>query len=185
MGRSKWLWRWRSNPLRRRSYAVEAWVLLALVPATVACASFAGVVVAGQSQDRLEQQRAGRHQVAARLTEDAPDHAGYDGSPLALVRWTAPDGTSHTAAAKVTAGLQRGATVVVWNDRRGDLAPPPPSRAAARTDSYFAGVAAATGVGMLALTGWAAAAQMADHRRAQRWEREWARIGPQWDHRTA
>lgn len=183
--RSRWLWRWRSSPLRRCSYAVEAWVLLALVPATAAAAFLMGCAVAGDAHAHLAQQRTQRHPVAAVLMEKVPGWSGLAGSPLARVQWTASDGAVRTTLAKVPGSLERGAAITVWNDRHGELVPAPPSPATARAESALAGAAAAAGVGLLSLAGWAAAERMTDRRRAERWGREWAEVGPRWDRRTA
>lgn len=184
MIRSVWLWRWRHNPLRRRSYAVEAWALLAVGLLAAVAASFTAVSVGHDVNHRLVEQRAQRHPVTAVLTEDAPD-ADHAGEPRARVRWIAPDGTRLTGRAKVALGLERGSQVTVWTDDRGRLLSAPLGGRDAHLVAAVTGAAAAFGVCLLALTGWLLAAQLTDRRRAAQWAAEWRVIGPSWDRRTA
>src|SRR5262245_57041990 len=45
-GPGVWLWRWRRNPLRRRSDALEAWIVLAVWSVTVIGGVLAGLAAA-------------------------------------------------------------------------------------------------------------------------------------------
>ena len=63
------LWRWRHNPLRRRTDVAEGWIALLALLLIVVAAPTAGSVVGGLAQESLQesvrQQRASRHQVWA------------------------------------------------------------------------------------------------------------------------
>lgn len=185
--RVRWLWRWRRNPLKRPSDTTEARTLLAAVALMAAGAPAAGVCTAWSVQDALLQQRHDRHTASAVLTGAAPAVFAYDadGSERATVRWTAPDGSVHTGTATVRAGLPKGSTVTVWLDGRGGLTAEPAAADAAAVEGALAGGTAAGGVCVLLLGGVRLVRWRLDRRRAEEWEREWARIGPQWGrHRT-
>jgi anti-sigma factor RsiW len=185
MGRRVWLWRWRRNPLRRRSYLVEGWVFPAIGLAAAVAASFTGTAVTHGMEHLLAQQRVDRHVTAAVLAQDASDVAGYVAEPRARVRWTAPDGTTRTGITKVGLDLHRGARVMIWTDRRGQLVPAPLSSSDARLEAVLTGIAAGGGVGGAVLAGLAVATRLADRRRAEEWAAEWAVTGPRWDsHKT-
>lgn len=186
MKRSVWLWRWRPNPLRRRSYVVEAWALVAVVVVTLAVAGLTAVAVTRAVDHTMARQRTARHMVTAVLTERASASSLYAPAPQAHVRWTAPDGTAHTGLATVRYGLQRGAAVSVWTDPRGTaLVPAPPDNGTARAEAVGFGVAAGTGICMLSFTGWVLVAQLTERCRAECWAHEWADIGPRGNHRAA
>jgi len=185
MTRSTWLWRWRDNPLRRRSYAVEGWSLLAASLLTVLAAATTGLAVAAAEQHHLARERAGRHPTAAVLTQDAPAAGGYPYGIKAAVRWTAPDGTGRVGRTKVDAGLEQGAPVTIWTDARGRLVPAPPSAGVASFEAAVLGSVAATGLALVAAAGGILALRAADRRRAEAWADEWAEVGPRWDRRNA
>ncbi|MFC9890750.1 Rv1733c family protein [Streptomyces pilosus] len=180
------LWRWRSNPLRRRSDVIEAWVLLATVVLALLVGAFAGVTAAGVVDGSIEDRREGVRPVPAVLVEDAA-HAlpasvteDSDGGVWAKVRWTAPDGAVRTGRAEVGAGTKAGTEVTVWNDRAGRLASAPPEGAEARFQVVMAGttVAVATG-GLVVLGGWLLRSRL-QWRRLAEWEAEWQRVEPSW-----
>lgn len=185
MSRCVWLWRVRSNPLRRRSYAVEAWALLAAAAVTAAGASAAGLAVADGVLHHLDRQRAQWHSTTALLAQDSSAQAGHLPDPFALVVWTAPDGVRHTARAEVGAARKRGDPVKVWTDSRGRLTPAPTGATAARLESATDGAAAGVAVGGLGLLGCGVAARLCGRRREQEWAAEWTVVGPRWDRRTA
>ncbi|MFF0130377.1 Rv1733c family protein [Streptomyces mirabilis] len=178
-----WSWRWRRNPLRRRSDLAEAWVLLAAWVSIVVGGLVAGLVTAGAVGRDLDRQRADARSVAAVLTKDAPTSvAPRLGTPQqvrAMVRWTAPDGSVHSGRTTVAAGSHAGARVAVWTDTRGRLTSQPlaPSEAAFR--AALAGVLAAVGAGGAVWGGAQAARAALNRRRLEQWAAEWERI----DHR--
>jgi hypothetical protein len=185
MSRSVWLWRVRSNPLRRRSYAVEAWAVLAAALVTTAGAVATGAVVADDVRHHLDQQRTQRHAMAAVLAQDATRRAGYPSDSFALVSWTTPDGTRHSARADVGAARKSGDPVTVWTDSRGRLTPAPLDATAARLQAATDGAAAGVAAGGLGLLGCGIAARFCERRRTEEWAAEWTVVGPRWDHRTA
>ncbi|WP_328743832.1 Rv1733c family protein [Streptomyces sp. NBC_00285] len=98
-GTVRW-WRWRRNPLRRRSDVVETWAVLVAWALAVAGGLLAGLVTAVTVERGLDRERAERQGVSAVVTKDAVDEvsARPDGNRRAWapVRWVAPDGWSHT-----------------------------------------------------------------------------------------
>jgi hypothetical protein len=185
MHRSRWLWRWRRNPLRRRSYLIEAWALPAAGLAAACGAVLTAVVVAGAVHGHLAQQRQDRHQVSAVLTESTPPAVGYGVRPSAVVRWTSRDGTRHTATARVDPGLTAGSRVTVWTDVRGRVVSAPLSPARARLDAVTSGAIAGLGTSACAAGALGLAVRAAGRRRAESWAAEWADVGPRWDRRSA
>ncbi|MEU6611159.1 hypothetical protein ABZ922_40070 [Streptomyces shenzhenensis] len=181
------LWRWRSNPLRRREDIVEAWIILAVWVVVVVGGTVAGAVTAHAAADMLAQQRARRYPVQAVLLADAPPMTAWaaGGQVRDSVRWTAPDGTSRTAWTLVDGGQKRGARVVVWQDGRGRLAPQPTSRAMGAVEAGLFGTAAAFLVAAPALGAGAVARARLDRRRMARWDREWELLGRHQGPRTA
>lgn len=67
------LWRWRRNPLRRRSDVIEAWVVLCGWLLALVGAVFGGLVAADAVVRSAEHQRAQSHKVTAVLVKDAED----------------------------------------------------------------------------------------------------------------
>jgi hypothetical protein len=180
MDRNAWFWRWRPSPLRRRSYLVEGWVLLAVGLATAVAAVVSGLVVARDVHHRLAAEGAGHHSVTA-IVAQAAHLPGYPSEPRALVRWTAADGSTHSGYAKVALDARPGDLVTVWTDSHNALAARPPSDTASWLEAGIGGGAAATGVALAGLTVTLLVTQVTDRRRAELWAAEWAVIGPRWD----
>lgn len=186
--RRSWLWRWRPNPLRRRSDIVEGWLLLAVCGLAVALGAFVGAATAHGVERNLNERRAERHAVSAVLVQDAPATvsatAGTGGQVWAEVRWTAADGSSRTGSARVEPGTDGGATVRVWLDRHGNVVPAPLDRDDAALQGVALGTATAVGTAVtVSCLGWVVHGR-AERRRMAAWDTEWARIGPQWGQRT-
>ncbi|MFI6409420.1 hypothetical protein [Streptomyces sp. NPDC050548] len=184
--RMRW-WRLRRNPLRRRSYLVEAWLLLAASVLAVLAAVGTGAWTALAVERHIDALRAGRHSVSAVLIEDAVRTVGTaEGSDSyrATVRWTAADGTRRTGLAHVDPGSEVGTTTHVWLDGRGRLVPTPATATQARIEGAVLGVWAAAGAaGAVLLVGRVLSGRL-ERRRLDQWDADWARVGPKWGHKT-
>ncbi|WAX81587.1 Rv1733c family protein [Streptomyces sp. KMM 9044] len=186
--RRVWLWRWRSNPLRRRSDLIEAWLLLATLFLTLFAGAVTGLATAGTVDRSLAERRAQSRAVPAVLVEDAadtlPSPVTEDGSGddrvWVKVRWAAPEGTSRTGRAEAEPGAKAGSVVTVWTNDAGRLVSEPPGGADARFQTVMAGLtaAAATG-GVVVLGGWFVRSRTRQ-RRSQEWEAEWRLVEPTW-----
>ncbi|MBK3574440.1 hypothetical protein JHN63_11555 [Streptomyces sp. MBT65] len=180
-------WRFRRNPLRRRSYLVEAWVLLAAWILAVVAAVGVGAWTNLAVERHIDALRADRHSVPAVLVEDAQRTVGTaDGSDnyRATVRWTAADGTQAMGLARVDSSSKAGSTTHVWLDAKGRLVPNPPTATQARIEGVVLGVWAAAGAGGAVLLVGRGVSGRLERRRLEQWDAEWARIGPQWGHKT-
>jgi len=178
-------WRWRRNPLRRRSDAVEAWTGLALGVVMLVGAPLTGVAAADGMHAALERQSQGRHRAAAVLVDDAPLHAArHNGIDLpqvkATVKWPGPDGAQHRGSVVVHPGARAGSTVPVWLDGRGHLTEAPLGGGQSSAQSDIVGAGAATAFCMAGLSTRRLVRAGLDHHRAAEWEREWALVGPRW-----
>ena len=184
------LWRWRRNPLKRRSDVTEAWVVLAAGVLVAVGAPAVGAATAIGVEDATLSASQNWHTASAVLTRDAAAestvYGGSDsGKVRASVRWTASDGTAHTGRALVKPGTDSGARTTIWLDEHGALKDPPATPAEATAQGIFFGSVAAGGAGLLVLGGrWVVRLRL-DRRRAGEWENEWAEVGPKWGHRTA
>ncbi|MFF4505092.1 hypothetical protein [Streptomyces sp. NPDC001401] len=180
------LWRWRHNPLRRHSDAVEAWIVLATWIVALVGGLLAGLAADAALQDSLAARRAAVHAASAELTENADrtttvstDGGGGD-TVWGKVRWTAADGSTHTGLTRVDPGSTAGTSVTVWIDSRGELATRPPTGAEAGMQSALTGVLVAAGAGGMVLGCGRLTRHRLDRRRIRAWEAEWERVGPQW-----
>ncbi|MDT3397261.1 hypothetical protein RKE29_11490 [Streptomyces sp. B1866] len=182
------LWRWRRNPLRRRSDVAEAWAGLAVGTLIALGAPAAGVVTGVAVEQDMLRQSETRHRTPAVLAERAPSPEGgaeEDTKVLATVRWTASDGTPHTGKALVKPDSPAGARVSVWTDGDGRLRSAPATPGQALAGGVISGSAAAVVTGVLLAGGGRVIRAGLDAARATRWEREWAEIGPRWNQHTA
>ncbi|MFI9650773.1 hypothetical protein ACIHAA_31480 [Streptomyces sp. NPDC052040] len=191
-----WLrgWRWRPNPLRRRSDVIEAWTSLLLAVLLCVGAPLIGAVVGWWAYDGAHAaqaaQRAERHQVPAVLVQDAPaappsNQGVRQALYRAQVRWTEPGKGTRTTAAQVPAGSLRGEQVRVWLDTRGQGTGPPLSDAAVWQHGLTSGVWTAAGAAGVVFLGRAVIGRVAERHRMAEWEDEWARTGPDWGRRNA
>lgn len=173
------LWRWRRNPLRRRSDVIEAWVLLAACVLALAGSLLAGLTAQGAVARDLDRQRVERQAVTAVLVEDAsgkPPPGAADGDRVwATARWTAPDRSKHTGQTKVRPDTPAGTRVTVWTDQHGALTSKPVTHEEARFQAALVGVLAAV-ITCGAVAGGARAVRAClDRRRMEQWAAEWAR----------
>ncbi|MFJ2645659.1 hypothetical protein ACIO1C_02790 [Streptomyces sp. NPDC087420] len=181
-------WRWRRNPLRRRSDAVEAWMLPTVWALALTVAVVAGLLAGQGVRSAADGHRALRHSTPAVLLADtpvAPASAGRpNGAVLAPVRWKAPDGAARTGRISVPGGRPAGSTVRIWVDAGGRPAPPPATRDEAAFHAVILGGLAGLASGGTVLGFGALARHRLYRRRMLRWSREWDRIAPEWSRGT-
>jgi hypothetical protein len=182
--RRVWLWRWRRNPLRRRSDRVEAWVVLVTWIVTVTGGVLAGVAATHTVERTLARERADWRPVVARLLENAPASASGGARVWAEARWTAPDGAARSGQARVPAGSTRGTTVTVWTDPAGLLVNRPPSAATAAARAALIGALTGVGAGTVPLVCGRLLRGRLERRRMDQWDEDWARLGPTWGRTT-
>jgi hypothetical protein len=172
------LWRWRRNPLRRRSDIAEAWVVLLTIVAMAVAGPVVALVAAraldGPFQRIAHQEGHARHRTAAVLLDDpawqAPWDVDGDSHALARVRWTGPDGTTRRGDAKVGTDRHLGQTTQIWTDVRGRLTSAPLTVAQARLRARLGGVAAGGGTCLLLLTARVAVGRRLDRARMTDWD---------------
>ncbi|MFJ9587522.1 Rv1733c family protein [Streptomyces acidicola] len=187
-GPKVWLWRWRRNPLRRRSDRIEAWVVLAVWTFTVLSGVVTGLLATRSVEQNLDRQRIEWRPVVAQLTEDAPGAAvtSAPGSTRvwAEVRWTARDGSAHTGQTRVAPASAVGTPVTVWTDTDGRMVTEPATRSEARVRSSLIGVLVGVTAAGVPFVGGRLVRGRLERRRMEEWDEEWARVGPLWGRKT-
>ncbi|MEG3628331.1 Rv1733c family protein [Streptomyces poriticola] len=187
-------WRWRRNPLRRRSDVVEAWTVLAVAVLLFLGAPLAGAASAwwahGQAHQVASEQQTDRRQVRAEVVGRASDtasavHAGGQHAYRATVRWTEPGGTERTTTVRVPTDTRRGDAVDVWLDPQGRSVPAPATSATVWQHTLTLGACGTAGTAFAVLLARGAVRRVALRHRLAEWERAWARTEPRWTHRRA
>lgn len=183
------LWRWRHNPLKRRTDVAEAWIGMAAAVTFLLTAPMVGVATAAVAERSALDQALGLHRVTARLIEDAPAAASrfseMAAEDRATVRWTTASGTVRSGTAPVAAGSKAGSHTTVWLDGTGRIRPAPPTPDQASVQGAVLGTAAAVGTGLLVLGArWATRVRL-DRRRWAQWDRAWAEFDAPRGHRHA
>lgn len=187
------LWRWRRNPLCRRTDLAEAWTALAALLFAVLAAPVIGCLVGGAAQDALQEsvraQHRARHLVTATVVRPldaspvaAPEPAvGGEPHRRVVARWTAPDGTAREGT--VTSRLEDprpGDRTGIWTDRRGQMVARPLDTATATTHAVLAGVSAALVAAGMAEGCRRLIVRGMVRRRYARLDKAWERAGPDW-----
>jgi uncharacterized membrane protein YphA (DoxX/SURF4 family) len=178
-----------TNPLRRRTDVIEAWLVPAAFVVFLALSPLvAGLAAAGVRADDLAAQHVQQswHPVSAVLLRAAPgpefaDSGANTWTEWAPARWTV-GGRQYTANIPVPADSRAGSTQTVWLDSAGQV------RVPAMTKPELSG-AIGTGI-LLALAALAVviavAARVArsvlDRKRMASWGDAWLSVGPRWSH---
>ncbi|MEV7390378.1 MULTISPECIES: hypothetical protein [unclassified Streptomyces] len=189
-GPKVWLWRWRSNPLKRRADTVEAWVLLGAWLFTFLAGVLAGLAAARSVEDGLARERVEWHPVVAHVVDKAPGVSGaHSQTPggervWARVGWTVADGSAHSGQARVAAGSKAGTPVTVWTDPQGHLVTRPATASEAHLRSALIGGLVGLSAAAVPLVAGLVVRGRLERRRMDRWDAEWARLGPQWGRMT-
>jgi hypothetical protein len=184
-GPKVWLWRWRRNPLKRRSDRLEAWVVLAAWTLTAVGGVLAGLLATHAVENNLARQRVEWRPVVAKLTEDAPGSASAAATERvwAEVRWTTADGR-RTGQARVAPASSAGTPVTVWTDAEGRLVAEPPTQAEARLRSTLVGALVGVSAAGVPLVCGRLVCGRLERRRMDQWDEEWERVGPQWERKA-
>ncbi|MFE0810620.1 hypothetical protein ACFW4M_22225 [Streptomyces sp. NPDC058794] len=184
------LWRWRRNPLRRRTDRMRAWIGLGLVLAVLLAAPGA-MYAAGDTAHRhyrstAEHEARTRDHRPAVLVHDAPRHP-EPGSDEARetrypvkVRYTGPDGTTRTGKTDVEPGLPADSTVLVWVDAAGELTEPPLTTGQIRSRTMGWAILAFLGVVITGLAVHGVTGLVLHRRNLVEWDAAWADTAPRW-----
>ncbi|MEU0368801.1 hypothetical protein ABZ070_00780 [Streptomyces sp. NPDC006283] len=184
------LWRWRRNPLRRRSDLTQAWIALGLFLAVLATTP-AVVLLVGDGAYRHFQQTARheagtRHDTTAVLVHDVPRHPepGSDEAKGTLypvtVRFTDPHGQPRTAKTDVEPGLHAGDTVRVWVSDEGKVTDPPLTPERVRSHTLGCALLAAVAVPLIGAACYGYVGRRLERRNLAEWDSAWARTAPRW-----
>ncbi|WP_395575132.1 hypothetical protein [Streptomyces sp. BK79] len=184
------LWRWRRNPLRRRTDRAEAWIALGLLLA-VSAAAPAAMFAAGDAAHRhyrsaAEHEARTREHRAAVLVHDAPRHPepGSDEARKTRypveVRFTGPDGATRTGESDVEPGLPAGSTVLVWVGPAGEITGPPLSTEQIRSRTMGWALLAFLGVVLTGLAAHGVTGLVLRRRNLAAWDAAWAATAPRW-----
>ncbi|ARP73461.1 hypothetical protein LK07_30895 [Streptomyces pluripotens] len=189
-GPKVWLWRWRRNPLKRRTDVAEAWLVLGTWLLTVLTGVLAGLAAVRSAEQGLARERATWRPAVAQVVEPVPG-----GSPAhsrisagervwVKVRWTAADGSAHTGRARVAPGSKAGTLVTVWTDEAGRLGSRPASASEGALRAALLGGLAGVSCAAVPLAGGLALRGRLERRRMDAWAAEWAWLGPRWGRRV-
>jgi hypothetical protein len=187
------LWRWRRNPLRRRTDLVESWVALlaALFIAVGAPAAglTAGSVVGEALAQSVREQHEHRHLVPAAVVRMLPQppvdpdpetSSDRDAHRHVVATWTGPDGSTHTGPAVAPYSMTPGDRFRVWIDDHGRLTARPMDGATAASHAALAGAGAGAATAGLIEGARRLAVWRLMHRRYVEWDRAWKRAGQDW-----
>ncbi|MGG7575170.1 Rv1733c family protein [Streptomyces sirii] len=187
------VWRWRRNPLRRRTDRIEAWLALAAALLIVFGAPAAGWLIGraahGALLEAVRMQYQQRHLVWAtvdRLVSRAPldpdpeTSSQRDAHLRVIARWTAVDGSAHTGQLAAPRPVESGERFRIWTDDRGRVMPRPMDVSTAGTHAVLAGLGSAAAVGGLIEGGRRLVVGQLMARRFRRWDAEWERAGQDW-----
>ncbi|MER6982908.1 hypothetical protein ABT317_39585 [Streptomyces carpinensis] len=166
---------------------MEAWILLVAWVLALAGGLLAGLVTAGAMQQSAQHVRERSRPVSAVLK---PGTTQADARPTSgavvwgTVRWSEPDGSTHTGRTRVPATATPGSHVTVWTDGHGTLMPPPASAADTAFQSVLGGLWAGTATVGLVIGGAKLVQSRLDRRRFDQWAEEWARVDTRWGRKT-
>ncbi|WP_329127002.1 Rv1733c family protein [Streptomyces sp. NBC_01465] len=179
------LWRWRNNPLKRRSDILEAWVVAATWALVAVAVVAVGAATAGWVSSSISAQQSDRHRVPAVLTQAAPPAvAAVSGAGseqvMARVRWVDARGATRTGTTRVPAGAAAGTSVTAWAGPHNSLVSPPPSDSDRIVRAGYSAVLAGSGAGALVfLVGLGLRAHI-EVLRMRGWDAEWQEVALVW-----
>ncbi len=187
------VWRWRRNPLRRRTDRIEAWAALTaallIVLAAPLAGWFTGRAAHGALLETVRLQHQQRHLVRvsvdrlvsrAPLDPDPETSSQRDAHLRVIARWTAVDGSPHIGQIAAPHPVEPGEGFRIWTDGRGRVMPRPMDVSTAGTHAVLAGLGTAAAAGGLIEAGRRLVVGQLMARRFRRWDQEWERAGQTW-----
>lgn len=187
------VWRWRRNPLRRRTDRIEAWVALAaallIALGATSVGWLAGRATHGALLETVRIQHQQRHlewvtvdRLISRtpLDPDPETSSQRDAHRRVIARWTARDGTAHIGQLAAPRPVETGERFRIWTDGRGRVAPRPMDASTAGTHAVLAGLGTTAGVSMMIEGARRMVVWLLMVRRFRRWDEEWERAGQDW-----
>ncbi|MGP3988321.1 Rv1733c family protein [Streptomyces sp. 3N207] len=187
------LWRWRGNPLCRRTDRREAWLTFWAALLIVLGTPLVGWGAAEAAHEALlhtaQEQRDQRQRIWATvehvtvlppLDSEREAAAGAPNRNRVTAHWTGPDGSRHTGVLVLRHPVEAGSRFPVWADMHGRLTSRPMSVRSADSYSLLAGLAGAACTAGVLEAGRRTAVRLLLRRRYARWDEEWGRIGPDW-----
>lgn len=184
------LWRLRRNPLRRRGHLLQAWIGLGLILAALAVTPIAtflvGDVAYAHYTRTAQHQAETRHHTTAVLLEDARRHPEPSSDEAentrypTKVRFTDPNGHTHTAPTDVQPALAKGSTIRVWAGTDGKITDPPLSPSQIRNRAMGWAIIAALCVHATAAAAYGTVSRILHRRNLAAWDTAWAETAPRW-----
>jgi hypothetical protein len=177
----------RDRSLRRGTDRIEdiaAWLLTVMGIVVLIVAGVFGIEDHARGMERVRSDLAERVEATAVVLADPPDRIVEPASaaPFGSVpaRWTDPAGVQHEGTIMARSDSRAGTEVHIWLDRKGELARPPLGELSALLNALIlaATVLALGGCAIVAL--WKALRRITTAHNVRAWEREWARVGPEW-----
>ena len=177
----------RDRSLRRGTDRVEdaaAWALTVSGMFLAIVAGMLGVGSYSQGMERVRSDQAVLFQTTAVVLRDAPVQIVEPASAAPFVyvpaRWIDAAGVPHEGSVLARRDSRAGTQIQVWLDREGALAPPPSTElnAVLSALSVAVMVLALGGCAIVAL--WNGLRRMTVAHNTRAWEREWARVEPEW-----
>ncbi|MGW1071224.1 Rv1733c family protein [Streptomyces sp. NPDC002537] len=186
--------RWRSNPLRRRTDVLEAWVGAVAVVLMLLTGSAVGWVTGSLAHEALRhtvrEQQLHRHLVTATAVRNLPvsvtetdreTAAGREGHHRVIARWAAPDGRAqYSGVVAVRQNTPEGRQFPLWTDDRGRISGRPMDDETAAVHAVLAGAAAAAVVAGLLEGARRLVVWRLMQRRYAQWDRAWEQAGHTW-----
>jgi hypothetical protein len=133
--------------------------------------------------DKGAEEASARYETVATLTEDAPMSA-YGGtsvgSPRVNAEWRTRAGTTGSGGVSADNGMKAGDEVTVWLDEDGQPVDAPVSESAAVAAGVLAAASGWLAAGGLLALAFSVLRWVLDRHRYRAWQREWARVEPEW-----
>jgi hypothetical protein len=174
---------------RRATDRVEdavAWLLTVAALLVLVFAVLSGMAAHGRHVERAKFESRTSVQARAVLREDARLLVAEHGERLpvqALARWTDGSGVEHTGDILVSKAAAAGSEVEVWLGADGEVSAPPLDLGNAAIAGIVTAVVQLLAGGALLIATWHGVRRLTAACNARRWEREWARVGPEWSSR--
>ncbi|MET7900797.1 hypothetical protein ABZS86_04705 [Streptomyces sp. NPDC005355] len=187
------LWRWRHNPLRRKTDVVESYAALIAALIILLAAPAVGWATGSLAQGALvkaaREQRAERHLISATVVKVLP-HPPIDSDPetatasdahrRVFAQWTGPDGSRHEGALGTHPGADPGERFHLWTDGHGRPMGRPLDTATATTHAVLAGIGAGAATAGLVDGARRLVVWRLMRRRYAQWDIAWERAGQDW-----